>query len=280
MGKQENKKPSTGSAEGFVHRNSCRALFRDARSQPTPIGRGDEAHVTHNVQVGHGPDDSMKPVPGQLGAILDALRKQYGAIELPEPRKPFALIVWENCAYLVDDERRAQTYERLRKTVGIAPQRMIAAGAKRIESAIREGGMQPPHRAAKVFASAQLALDVSDEEWRDRRVLKRFPGIADPGADKVLLLCGLGDAPALDSNGLRVLERLHVVKPGQAYAAAYRAGVGALSAAGVRGQKALDAFALLRAHGRELCKRAAPLCAACSLRHSCPSASERTSSRS
>jgi hypothetical protein len=68
-----------------------------------------------------------------------------------------------------------------------------------------------------------------------------------------------------------VLERLHFVKPGLEYAVAYRAGVGVLSAAGVRGQEALDAFALLRAHGRELCKRTSPLCPACSLHRSCPS---------
>lgn len=215
----------------------------------------------------------MKAAAGQLGRMLARLQKQYGDVALAEPRTPFALIVWENCAYLVDDERRAQTFASLRKTIGITPVKLVAAGPKKIEAAIRDGGMQPPHRAAKVFECAQLALEVSDDEWRDRKMLKRFPGIADPGADKVLLLCGLSDAPALDSNGLRVLERLHVVKPGQAYAAAYRAGVGALSAAGVRGQKALAAFALLRAHGRELCKRAAPLCADCSLQGSCPSAS-------
>jgi endonuclease III len=217
----------------------------------------------------------MKPAAGQLGQMLARLHKQYGDLALREPRTPFALIVWENCAYLVDDERRGQTFASLRKTIGITPVKLVAAGPKKIEAAIRDGGMQPPHRAAKVFASAQLALDIRDDEWGDRKVLKRFPGIADPGADKVLLLCGLSDAPALDSNGLRVLERLHVVVPGQAYAAAYRAGVGALSQAGIRGQKALDAFALLRAHGRELCKRAAPLCAACSLRRTCPSSTQR-----
>ncbi len=217
----------------------------------------------------------MKADIVQVGPMLAVLRKHYGTVDLPEPRKPFALIVWENCAYLVDDERRAQTFASLRKSVGITPVKLVAAGARKIEAAIRDGGMQPPHRAAKVFESAQLALDISRDEWRDRKVLKHFPGIADPGADKVLLLCGFSDAPALDSNGLRVLERLRVVPPGQAYAAAYRAGVAALLAAGVRGQKALDAFALLRAHGRELCKRATPLCAACSLRRICPSSTQR-----
>jgi endonuclease III len=217
----------------------------------------------------------MKANLVQVGPALAALREQYGAVDIPEPRQPFALIVWENCAYLVDDERRAQTFASLRKAIGVAPEKLVAAGAKKIEAAIRDGGMQPPHRAAKVFESAQLALDVSDDEWSDRKVLKRFPGIADPGADKILLLCGLSDAPAFDSNGLRVLERLHVVKPGQAYAAAYRTGIKALSEADVQGKEAVAAFALLRAHGRELCKRAMPLCGACSLRRICPSSTQR-----
>jgi endonuclease III len=210
-----------------------------------------------------------------LTEFLAKLRQQYGDVELPEPRTPFALIVWENCAYLVDDERRAQTFANLRKRIGITPGKLVAAGPKKIEAAIRDGGMQPPHRAAKVFESAQLALDVSDDEWSDRKILKRFPGIADPGADKILLLCGLSDAPTLDSNGLRVFERLHAVKPGQAYAAAYRAAVDALSKAGLQGQRAIDAYALLRAHGRELCKRASPRCGACSLRRECPSSTQR-----
>ncbi len=224
----------------------------------------------------------MKPVPGQPGAIIDALRTQYGTVELPEPTEPFELIVWENCAYLVDDQRRAQTFERLRTAVGITPATLIGAGAKKIEAAIRDGGMQPSHRAAKVLACAEHtaayaggnlagALAALAEKPR-RTLLKRFPGIADPGADKVLLLCGFSEAPALDSNGLRVLERLHVVQGGQPYAAAYRAGVAALTQAAIIGPLAVDAYAVLRAHGRELCKRTNPLCGACLLRRTCPSA--------
>ena len=224
----------------------------------------------------------MKPAPGQPGAMIDALRKQYGAVELPEPREPFELIVWENCAYLVDDQRRAQTFARLRAAVGITPPELIAAGTKKIEAAIRDGGMQPPHRVAKVLSCAEIALTHADgnlaaalgalAEKPRRTLLKRFPGIADPGADKVLLLCGFSAAPALDSNGLRVLERLGVVKPGQPYAAAYRVGVTALAKGAIAGPLALEAFALLRAHGRTLCKRTSPLCATCLLRNGCPSA--------
>jgi endonuclease III len=206
---------------------------------------------------------------------LAKLRKQYGEVALPEPRTPFALIVWENCAYLVDDKQRTQTFEHLRETIGITPAKLLAAGAKKIEAAIRDGGMQPSRRTAKVFECARLAADVGDHEWADRRVLKRFPGVADPGADRVLLLCGLSDAPAVDSNGLRVLERIDVVRPGQAYSVAYRAAVRALAEADIRGRKAVEAYGLLREHGRELCKRATPRCGVCSLRRECPSSTQR-----
>ncbi|HEV7178862.1 MAG TPA: hypothetical protein VGN11_03265 [Candidatus Baltobacteraceae bacterium] len=208
--------------------------------------------------------------------VLDKLRRCYGVVELLEPREPFELIVWENAAYLVDDERRSSVWRALDVAVGISPVKLLAAGARRIEAAIREGGMQPAHRAAKVLRCAELALEAggdlraaleSADEKKRRTLLKRFPGIADPGADKVLLFCGFSNAPALDSNGLRVLARLGVIEESESYAAMYRAGIGYLSDR-VKGSP-LEAFALLRAHGRELCKRTAPLCGACPLQSVC-----------
>ncbi len=217
-----------------------------------------------------------------LNHALKLLKQHYGVVALPEPRKPFELIVWENCAYLVDDEIRKRTFAALRKNVGVKPAALLDAGVKRIEKAIAGGGMQPAHRAAKVLRCAELAMEFAggdldatlgelDERPR-RKLLKRFPGIADPGADKVALLCGLAAAPTLDSNGLRVLERWEVVSAGQPYAAGYGSGVAALGCQKIQGAKAIEAFALLRLHGRELCKRGVPLCEPCPVRSRCPSA--------
>jgi len=211
---------------------------------------------------------------------LRVLREHYGKVALDEPRTPFALILWENCAYLVDDGTRSRTFAALHEQAGITPAALLDAGIKRVEKAIAGGGMQPAHRAAKIvrcaeiatqFAAGDLDATVRDLDGRQRRkLLKRFPGIADPGADKVSLLCGLAASPALDSNGLRVLERWGSVAVGKSYAAAYRAGVGLLGVQKIRGAKAVEAFALLRVHGRELCKRNAPLCEPCPLRSRCP----------
>jgi endonuclease III len=210
---------------------------------------------------------------------LALLKKRYGPGAIPEPSDPFAMIIWENCAYLVDDERRTNTYQELRERVGETPLELLSAGDKSIEAAIAGGGMNPAHRAAKVLRCAEIALEFADgdlssalaklDDKARRRLLKRFPGIGDPGADKLLLLGGYSNEPALDSNGLRVLERLGVVPPSSSYAASYRAGVSYL-----RKQKvdAREAFALLREHGRTLCKRTNPRCAECPLQKICPSA--------
>lgn len=215
-----------------------------------------------------------------VSRALERLRKTYGSGTFLEPSDPFALIVWENCAYLVDDQRRAHAFNALASEVGMTPTALVSAGTSRIESAIAEGGMQPTRRAEKVLRCAEIALEHADgdlastlkslDSRRRRTLLKRFPGIGEPGADKVLLLCGLEQSPALDSNGLRVLERLGFIDPSPSYASSYRAGV-----AFVRSQRLdpLAAFTLLREHGRELCKRTTPYCYRCPLRDNCPSAS-------
>jgi endonuclease III len=211
---------------------------------------------------------------------LAKLRAHYGDVALPEPRDPFKAIVWENAGYLVDDVKRAEVYRRLCDTIGIEPAALLAAGHKRVEKALAGGGMELARRADKVLFSAGLVLETADGDLLGtllsldprsaRALLKRFPGIADPGADKLMLLAGLSDAPALDSNGLRVLVRLGTIEEKKSYQATYKLGVAFLRANGVDSTAAaLQAFVLLRHHGRELCKRSVPRCGECPLRSSC-----------
>ena len=140
--------------------------------------------------------------------------------------------------------------------------------------------MEPSRRADKVLRSAELVLETADGDLlatlrsldarKARTLLKRFPGIGDPGADKLMLLAGLSAAPALDSNGLRVLVRLGTIEEKKSYQTTYKLGVAYLRAHGADSTAAaLKAFVLLRHHGRELCKRSVPLCGACPLRSMC-----------
>jgi endonuclease III len=221
-----------------------------------------------------------------IDSALKSLRKRYGDGALPEPREPFALIVWENAAYLVSDGVRSSVFSQLRKAIGMTPAAILAAPAALLQQAIRQGGMHAARRAEKVVRCAQIAVDRAGGNLKralqglapakSRALLKLFPGIAEPGADKVLLLCGLSDSPALDSNGLRVLARLGFIREDESYSRAYRAGVTFLAASGITGKKAAVAFALLREHGRELCKRSTPSCGLCPLVKQCKYAATRT----
>ena len=211
---------------------------------------------------------------------LAKLARFYGPLHTSEPSDPFELVVWENVAYLVDDARRRAAFDALRNGVGVEPAALVRAGVSAIERAIGDGGMLPGRRAEKVMRCAQIAIEYAGgdlgaalrdlEPQRARALLKRFPGIGDPGADKIMLLAGLSRRPALDSNGVRVLERLGAVAPSSSYARSYRNAIEYLLERGVRTTRAgREAFERLRQHGRTLCKRANPKCPDCPLLRSC-----------
>jgi endonuclease III len=102
-----------------------------------------------------------------------------------------------------------------------------------------------------------------------KRALRSFPGIGEPGAEKILLFCGCQPLLAPDSNGLRVLVRLGLVAENASYSKTYAAA--RELAAGLRSspRELLQAHLLLRHHGRTLCKRLTPRCPECPLERDC-----------
>jgi endonuclease III len=213
------------------------------------------------------------------------LARYYGSLRAAEPSRAFGLILWENVAYLVDERVRASTFASLVKQIGSEPRVLLRAGIARIEAAIRGGGMRPKQRAEKVIACARLATDLAKgdldstlralPEQRARILLKRFPGIGIPGADKILLFTKLSDRAALESNGLRVVQRVTGLSESVDYAAGYKAATNLLGEAGIRGAPARRAFLLFREHGRRICRRSNPDCRVCPLRSRCAYALKR-----
>jgi endonuclease-3 len=225
-------------------------------------------------------------MPGSRWPLADALarlRARYGAPRLPV-RDPFAMALWESCAYLVDDARRASVYARLRKATGGRPERIAGMPRGALAELIAEdGGMQPAMRAEKLQRAANLALDLGGpaaltalcrkDPAGARRALKRFPGIGDPGADKILMVAGSLATLAPESNGARVLVRLGFGKADARYDRMYRS-VAAATAAELPARPAdrIAAHLLLRLHGKTLCKAGLPDCPACPLVARCPGA--------
>jgi endonuclease III len=223
------------------------------------------------------------PAPARARAVLRAaiarLATFYGPPARPPAADPFGLVIWENCAYLVDDERRAAVFGQLRRAVGLKPVAILATPLPALAAIIKRGGMLPLRRDAKLHAAAEIALDIGPAELRRivkrspkeaRRLLRRFPGIGEPGADKILLFCRGDRTLGPDSNALRVLIRLGYGREDSNYARQYRS-----TAAAVAPELPTDfgrlvaAHQLLRRHGQELCKRAAPRCEQCPLTAVC-----------
>jgi len=197
------------------------------------------------------------------------------------PKGALEWILWENAAYLVSDEKRRAAFRALRQKTRLRPAGILGLSREALREIAELGGMLPDRRVEKLV---EIATTVQEDFAGDlesvlglplaqaRRALKRFPGIGDPGADKILLFTGTHPIPALDSNGVRVLVRLGLAQEAKGYAATYRSATAALAPHTRRGSAWLmRAHDLLRAHGQVLCKCSAPLCDECPLTEVCPS---------
>ena len=224
----------------------------------------------------------------RLGEVIAAFERHYGTPPRPPVHEPFEQVLHENAAYLVDDARRLETFRALKKQVGASPEAIHAASRERLIAAIAQGGMKPPLRAEKLERAAAIALGldaplkslVKRPLAEARKVLRRFPGVGAPVADRMLLFAGAHPVFAVDSNGLRVLTRLGYAKEQPSYEKTYREALGAVGPELPNGIAPLvAAHQFLRRHGQELCRRAEPLCAECPLRASCPTGRARLAGR-
>jgi endonuclease III len=213
-----------------------------------------------------------------LAGILDRLEAHYGNQEPCWPTDPYQFLVWWHCGYPASDTACAKGWESLRKEVGVGPSRLLEAGPAKLARALKPGGMVPELRAARLI---EIAARIKDEYAGDlrnlagpltkvRQALKRFPNIADPGADRILLFGGIAPVPAVPSNCphvlVRILQGLERENYGVTYGeakTAIEAGIPATFDARTR------AYLLLKRQGQELCKRNNPHCDRCPLASNC-----------
>ena len=226
-----------------------------------------------------GPARKDLPPRGGLRSTIAALEKLHGRPKPSLPRNPFQWILWENVAYLVDDERRELAYRALEKKVGLAAERIAKAPAKALREVTALGGMHPDARVDRLREIAEIALAEDSPDLahvlglppaKARKILRKFPSIGAPGADRILLLGGaLAELP-LESNGLRVVLRLGYGEEGSSYAASYRSALAALAPELPKDVAWLaKAHHLLRAHGKTVCRITARDCDACPLTERC-----------
>jgi endonuclease-3 len=210
--------------------------------------------------------------------LIARLKRHYGEPALPPAIGPFELVLWENACYLLPDERRFEVFSTLRDKVGLNPTAIDAAPDGVLLPIALRGGMRPTMRVFRWREIARITLtqfagDLSSvltlPYAEAKKALKQFPTIGDPGAERILLLCGVANGLPLESNGLRVLTRVGWGRAQRNYGATYRSVQDALKPElPVHVERLKSAHLLLRIHGKTLCKEKAPLC------HQCPASTE------
>ena len=214
-----------------------------------------------------------------IPVLLDRLEAFHGAQEPCWPVDPYAFLIWWHCGYPASDAACARGWQALNAEIGIEPGQLLSTSQARLTEALKAGGMVPEIRAMRL---QQIALRVKNEYGGDlraglvgridevRKALKRFPNIADPGADRILLFGEIAPVAAVPSNCPHVVVRIQLGLERHDYGATYREAQ-ALIAAEVPEQFhwRMRAYLLLKVHGQMLCKRTKPQCEKCPVRSDC-----------
>ena len=222
----------------------------------------------------------------RLATLIRRLRTFHGAPVPPPVRDPYRLVLLEQVGYLAADTDRLAAFRLLEQRVGTDPDAILRAPASVLRAVTRRGGaIAVSQRAARLRQVAHRVRAVWNGDLgpvrrlplaQARRELARYPAIGEPGAERILLLSGSHPVLGLDSNALRVLQRLGYGKPAAQWAKAYRSA----QRAGERQLRPTvaarrEAYLLLREHGKTVCRRTAPRCQECPIRPDCPTGSAR-----
>jgi endonuclease-3 len=211
--------------------------------------------------------------------ILDRLEKCYGKQQAVWPTDPYLFLVWWHCGYPASDKACSKGWDELNKSVGVEPDQILRASPDKLADALRPGGMVPELRAMRL---KEIAARVKDEFGGDLRsalvgpiakvrgILKKFPNIADPGADRILLFAECSPVAAIPSNCPHVLVRLQRGQERENYGVTYREAQQAIEAEVPPTFAArMRAYLLLKQHGQEVCKRTKPKCEQCCVKSVC-----------
>lgn len=211
--------------------------------------------------------------------LLDQLEAFYGKQEPCWPVDPYEFLVWWHCGYPASDAACAKGWESLSKEVGVSIPEVLAASPAKLARALKPGGMVPEIRAVRL---KEIAARIKDELGGDlraalvgpiaqvRKTLKKFPNIADPGADRILLFGEIAPVAAVPSNCPHVLVRIVKGQERENYGVTYKEAQAAIETdVPEKFDARRRAYLLLKRHGQEVCKRTKPKCPECPVKGSC-----------
>jgi endonuclease III len=221
----------------------------------------------------------MSKPANTIVVLLDKLEVLYGRQAPSWPTDPYQFLVWWHCGYPASDITCAKGWTSLTKSIGIAPENILAASPERLTAALKPGGMVPELRALRLKEIAMRVKDQFDGDLlsvlsgpvdRARRELRKFPNIADPGADRILLFAHISPVAAIPSNCPHVLVRILLGRERENYTVNYREAQDAIaSQTPATFDARTRAYLLLKQHGQMICKRTNPKCDQCPVNATC-----------
>lgn len=215
-----------------------------------------------------------------MAGILESLEAHYGAQKADWPVDPYLFLVWWHCGYPASDAACAKGWKALNEAVGARMADLEAAPVEELTAALKAGGMVPEIRAQRL---KQIVERIQREFGGDlkgglsampvekaRTALKKFPNIADPGADRILLFAEIAPVAAVPSNCPHVLVRIGKGFERDNYGVTYHEAQQMIESATPQNCETRQrAYLLLKRHGQEICKRTNPKCAICPVRRDC-----------
>ena len=219
----------------------------------------------------------MRDAPSLTG-ILSRLEKHYGPQQPSWPTDAYLFIVWWHCGYPASDVACDKGWKALNEEVGVTTDKVLSAEAAQLAHALKPGGMVPELRATRLKEIAARVKDDFGDDLRAhlplnpqlaRKELKKFPCIADPGAERILLFANVAPLPAVPSNCPHVLVRIQHGAERENYGVTYKEAQQAIEEETKADFAARQrAYLLLKRHGQEICKRK-PKCEECPVNSIC-----------
>lgn len=215
----------------------------------------------------------MPRAQSRLTKILDMLEKRYGKPQPPHPTDPYEMLLYTLCGYPASEAACDKAFPVLKREVGLDPDSILKAPGAKLAQIMQLGGIVPEIRAERLKEVAGIVKHQYGGNLRAamkkplpevRKMLKQFPTIGDPGADKILLFSNTAPVAAVPSNCIHVPTRLGIGEEKKNYAASYKSAQEALNAE-LPAERAprLRAYLLLKRHGQETCKSNRPRCEEC-----------------
>jgi endonuclease III len=215
-----------------------------------------------------------------LKELLDTLETFHGTQAPGWQTDPYLFLVWWHCGYPASDTTCSKGWESLRREIGVEPERLMAANPAALARALKPGGMVPELRAMRLKEIAERVQQEFGGDLRAgltgrpiaeiRAALKKFPNIADAGADRMLLFGGMSPVAAVPSNCPQVLVRIRLGQERESYTVNYKDAQRMIAEeVPAKFDARMRAYLLLKRHGQQLCKRSNPKCGECPVAAGC-----------